>query len=138
MRFVDLKRFCKINNQLFHRGFSKQIRSMEQLGFVERCRVVNNKGYSKCVKLIKPYNTDFVKRENQTDIFNQEDDNSSDKDDICDKKENESFPELIKFTPVTISRDLTLEFILFQEIKNSGKEGILGPVITFLIMSHLI
>ncbi|CCJ29656.1 unnamed protein product [Pneumocystis jirovecii] len=127
MRFVDLKRFCKINNQLFHRGFSKQIRSMEQLGFVERCRVVNNKGYSKCVKLIKPYNTDFVKRENQTDIFNQEDDNSSDKDDICDKKENESFPELIKFTPVTISRDLTLEFILFQEIKNSGKEGILGP-----------
>ncbi|KAG5519007.1 hypothetical protein PMAC_002538 [Pneumocystis sp. 'macacae'] len=128
MRFVDLKRFCKINNKLFRRGFSRQIRSMEQLGFVERCRVVNNKGYSKCVKLIKPYNIDFAKRENQIDMFNnQDDDNSSDKEDIYDKKENDTFSELIKFSPITISRDLTLEFILFQEIKNSGKEGISGP-----------
>ncbi|EMR10374.1 hypothetical protein PNEG_01625 [Pneumocystis murina B123] len=123
MRYVDLKRLCKINNKLFRRGFSKQIRSMEQLGFLERCRVANNKGYSKCVKLIKPYNIDIVKEESQVNIDSDDDSNSSSDND--DNKE-EIFFDLIK-PVITISRDLTIEFLLFQEIKNSGKSGISGP-----------
>ncbi|KAG4304727.1 hypothetical protein PORY_001780 [Pneumocystis oryctolagi] len=128
MRFVDLKRLCKINNKLFRRGFSKQIRSMEQLGFVERCRVANNKGYSKCVKLIKSYNVDFAKQENEIDIHsNKNGSNFSDNNNNNDKKKESALLESTKSTPIVISRDLTLEFLLFQEIKNSGKNGIPGP-----------
>ncbi|KTW29657.1 hypothetical protein T552_00866 [Pneumocystis carinii B80] len=123
MRYVDLKRLCKINNKLFRRGFSKQIRSMEQLGFLERCRVANNKGYSKCVKLIKPYNIDAAKEESDVNIDSNDESNSSTDND--DNKDEISF-DLVK-PAITISRDLTIEFLLFQEIKNCGKNGISGP-----------
>ncbi|KAG4301806.1 hypothetical protein PCK1_001782 [Pneumocystis canis] len=128
MRFVDLKRLCKINTKLFRRGFSRQIRSMEQLGFLERCRVLNNKGYSKCVKLVKPYNIGFLKQDEINILNDQDDENSSlEKDDSYDIKEEEPFSELIKSSSIKITRDLTIEFLLFQEIENSGKDGIPGP-----------